>query len=292
VKTIPKISFREDQRAIGLECLNLADLTTKRKPKGHHPNVPHKIDFYAILAITEGSVKHQLDFKEYSLKKNECLVISRGQVHSFDSKASYKGHLVLFTSDFLVNHLSPSTFYKTTNLLNYHLSSPKYHLEKDLSVLIENIVLECGKKKYLLQSNIVASLFSILLLKLNNRNLTTLDHSGIKGFETFEKFRHLVESEYHLTRNVSDFARKLRISYKHLNEICKRVTSKTAKSFIDEFVILEIKRKLSSTSLSIKETCFETGFDEPTNFLKYFKNHTGQTPLEFKSRYSEVRYLP
>jgi AraC-like DNA-binding protein len=285
VKTIPKISFREDLKTIGFECLNLAELTAKQKPKDHHPNRPHKIDFFAILTITEGSVKHQLDFKEYHLKKNDCLVISKGQVHSFDSKSNYKGHLILFTSDFLLNHLSPSTFFKTTNLFNYHLSSPHYHLDKFLLTDIHNLVTECIKQEYVLQSNIIASLFSIAILKLNIINLTTLNYTNNQGFDTFEKFKNLVEKEYHLTRNVSDFANRLHISYKHLNDICKRFTSKTAKCFIDDFVILEIKRKLSSTSLSIKEICFETGFDEPTNFIKYFKNLVGQTPIEFKSKY-------
>lgn len=288
MKNIPKISFREDLKTIGFECLNLEDLTAKGKPKDHHPGRPHKIDFYAILTITGGSVKHQLDFKEYNLKKNDCLLISKGQVHSFDSESSYKGYLILFTSDFLVSHLSPSTFFKSTNLFNYHLSSPDYHLDKFLLSDIENLAIEYDKKEYVLQSNIVASLFSIVILKLNNRNLTTQNYENYQGFDTFEKFKNLVEKEYHLTRNVSDFAIKLHITYKHLNEICKRFTSKTAKRFIDDFVILEIKRKLSSTSLSIKEISFETGFDEPTNFLKYFKNLVGQTPIEFKSEYDKV----
>lgn len=285
MKTIPKISFREDLKTIGFECLNLAELTAKQKPKDHHPNRPHKIDFFAILTITEGSVKHKLDFKEYNLKKNDCLVISKGQVHSFDSKSNYKGNLILFTSDFLLNHLSPSTFFKTTNLFNYHLSAPHYHLNKYLLNDIRSLAIEYAKQEFVLQSNIVASLFSLVILKLNNRNLTALNYANNQGFDTFEKFKNLVEREYHITRNVSDFARKLGISYKHLNEICKRFTSKTAKNFIDDFVILEIKRKLSSTSLSIKEIGFEIGFDEPTNFLKYFKNLAGQTPLEFKSKF-------
>jgi AraC-like DNA-binding protein len=154
-------------------------------------------------------------------------------------------------------------------------------LKSDLDKLTSTF----SKQAYVLQSNIVASLFSILLLKLNNRNLTTLKYTTNKGFETFEKFETLIEKEYHLSRNVTDYANQLQITYKHLNEICKRFTFKTAKEFIDDYVILEIKRKLCLTSLSIKEICFESGFDEPTNFLKYFKNITGETPLEFKSKY-------
>lgn len=74
----------------------------------------------------------------------------------------------------------------------------------------------------------------------------------------------------------------LQISYKHLNNIVKKCTNKTAKEFIDDFVILEIKRFLCSTSLSVKEIAFKCGFDEQTNFLKYFKKLANDTPSNFR----------
>jgi AraC family transcriptional regulator, transcriptional activator of pobA len=59
---------------------------------------------------------------------------------------------------------------------------------------------------------------------------------------------------------------------------------------IDERVILEHKRLLVHTDLSIKELAAKTGFDEPTNLVKFFRHHTGHTPAAFRD--AQRRFLP
>jgi AraC-like DNA-binding protein len=75
------------------------------------------------------------------------------------------------------------------------------------------------------------------------------------------------------------------VSEKKLNKATNQVLGKSPKEIIDERVVLEAKRLLVHTSKSIKEVGFELGFDEPTNFIKYFKKHVGRTPIEFKGSF-------
>jgi transcriptional regulator GlxA family with amidase domain len=49
-------------------------------------------------------------------------------------------------------------------------------------------------------------------------------------------------------------------------------------------VILEHKRLLAHTTLSIKQLAETTGFAEPTNLVKFFRQRTGMTPGEFRDR--------
>ena len=60
----------------------------------------------------------------------------------------------------------------------------------------------------------------------------------------------------------------LGVSYHHLNKIVKAVTGRTAKAFIDNFIILECKRQLAVSDIPVKELTYLMGFDEPTNFVK------------------------
>ena len=60
-------------------------------------------------------------------------------------------------------------------------------------------------------------------------------------------------------------------------------TGKSTKQVIDERVILEHKRLLAHTELSVKELAARTGFPEPTNLVKFFRHHTGMTPLAFRA---------
>lgn len=88
-----------------------------------------------------------------------------------------------------------------------------------------------------------------------------------------------------MSRNANFYAKKLNITYKHLNSICKDVADVTAKQFIDAFIILEAKRLLINSEMKSTELAYTLGFEEPTNFVKYFKKYTGLTPNTFKNDY-------
>ena len=60
---------------------------------------------------------------------------------------------------------------------------------------------------------------------------------------------------------------------------------KSPKEMIDDRVVLEAKRLLLYSDSSVKEISHELGFDEPTNFIKYFRKHVAQTPNTFRARY-------
>jgi AraC family transcriptional activator of pobA len=84
-----------------------------------------------------------------------------------------------------------------------------------------------------------------------------------------------------LTRNAKDYCNNLNVSYQKLNLTCKTLTNKTVKEFIDDFLLLKAKRLLSESDVIISQVAYNLGFDEPTNFTKFFKKHTNQTPRSF-----------
>ena len=98
----------------------------------------------------------------------------------------------------------------------------------------------------------------------------------------FAAFGSLLEENMCATRNARDYADMLGVSYKNLNEICKEFAHLTAKECVDRALILEIERRLATVDLSAKELSAEMGFDEPTNFAKFFKARTGLTPARFR----------
>ena len=55
-------------------------------------------------------------------------------------------------------------------------------------------------------------------------------------------------------------------------------------SIIDRHVILEIKALLQSTSLSIQEISNRLSFPDQSFFGRYFKKHTGKSPLQYRNR--------
>ncbi|WP_366185865.1 helix-turn-helix transcriptional regulator [Flavobacterium ovatum] len=282
MKNIPNISFQSVEKSKDFECLNLADLFA-RMPDivDHNPTQPHRISFFALLLVTKGFGTHQIDLKEYDLKAGTVLKIAKGQVHAFQKNAKYEGYLIIFTEDFVVNHFSKSSINMISHLYNYHISSPIFSNEAGNKIFLDQLMVEVKNENNYAKENIVAALLNLYLLRLEREFNDTLENNNSNHYAIFIQFKNLVEAHYTSTRNVKDYANKLFISTKHLNQVVKEFTLNTAKHFIDDFVILETKRAMVSSNNSLKEIAFAVGFDEVTNFTKFFKKHTGTTPKQF-----------
>lgn len=250
----------------------------------HDPNKPHRLGFFALLIVTKGSGSHSVDLKEYPLTEGSVLKIAKGQVHAFERNPSYDGFLIVFTEEFVLHYFSKSSIEFISHLYNYHISKTVVDGSSYNESLIGQLRDELGNENAYAQKNIVATILQLYLLKLERLAQT---HDSPKQYQKhyplFLEFKNLVEEKFTATRNVKDYADMLSVSTKHLNDIVKEFTLNTAKHFIDNFVILEIKRAIASSNYSLKEIAYAVGFEEVTNFTKFFKKHTGSTPKQFKT---------
>lgn len=98
-------------------------------------------------------------------------------------------------------------------------------------------------------------------------------------------FRDLLDKNYINLKNVSDYAQMICISEKRLVQATSAVLGKSPKEVINDRIILEAKRILAYTNLSIKEIGQELGFKDPAYFVRYFKKNVTLTPVEFRKIY-------
>lgn len=162
-----------------------------------------------------------------------------------------------------------------------------------LGAFLGGVVLSNSEFKHELEStlepfknNLYESLHAIIFSKLEHlKQNETLHLRYERKVVIFLNFKSLLEANFSTNRNADFYAKKLNITYKPLNEICKEILNVTAKQFIDAFVILEAKRLLINSEIKSTELAYKLGFQEPTNFVKYFKKHTKFTPNSFKKEY-------
>ena len=95
-------------------------------------------------------------------------------------------------------------------------------------------------------------------------------------------FFNLVENKYKENRKVEYYAREIGITAKHLAFIIKKTTGKYPSEWLDNYALLESKRLLRSTDLSIQEISYDLNFATPSHFGKFFKKETGITPKKFR----------
>ena len=84
------------------------------------------------------------------------------------------------------------------------------------------------------------------------------------------------------------YAGRLNITPKYLNSITRRVAGHPVKHLINEYVVLQLKVALSTSKKSAKELAWEYNFADLSFFCRYFKQHTGMTPLQFMKNKVEI----
>ncbi|MBQ0786194.1 MAG: helix-turn-helix domain-containing protein [Oceanihabitans sp.] len=289
-KDIPHIVFNSQKPDNnGIEILTIESLAVRKKEIAHNPEKAHQLAFNMIVFYTEGKSKQLVDFVWHEVKPNTIIHLSKGQINAFQFQDDLKGFILLFTDDYLKKQINSLPKNELIRLFNAHLFSPIIQVPKDSNV---SKYLQLFYEEYANvsegynQANTYNSLYSIIFSKLERlKQYQTFHLKTSDKLNTFLAFKSLLENNYTQSRNADFYAVKLNITYKHLNTICKDALAITAKQFIDEFVVLEAKRLLINSEIKSTELAYSLGFEEPTNFVKYFKKHTGFTPNAFKKDY-------
>ena len=99
--------------------------------------------------------------------------------------------------------------------------------------------------------------------------------------EIFNSFMICLETHFKESRDVAFYAEKLHFTPKYLNIVAQKVAGRTVKSLINEYVVLQLKVALTSGTTSAKLLAWEYNFNDLSFFCRYFKQHTGVTPMQF-----------
>ncbi|MEP2935765.1 MAG: helix-turn-helix domain-containing protein [Gilvibacter sp.] len=284
-KGIPNINFKPaNDENFGFEIVPIEKIANRKQTKDHNSQKPHQLKFYNLLFFTKGEGRHFIDFKWYSVKENTLVYLSKEQINAFDFSTNLQGYCMVFTEAFFVSCFSNFTDNFVFRLFNPELFSPILQIpkESDFVHYFNLLQIEFNKKQAFNQKDIIKALLTILISKAENikQNQNKI-HFDSSKLNLFQNFNSLIENHYTKSRNASFYANKLAITYKHLNTTCKELMNKTAKNVIDDFIVLQAKRKLINSSIKSTELAYDLGFEDPTNFTKYFKNQTGLTPKSF-----------
>lgn len=239
----------------------------------------HRVDFYHLIWIKKGKLAITIDFEELILQDNDAFLICPGQICHFDLPlSSLEAFSVLFIPDFLGE--------ATTDAQLLHKISgcsplknkiiPLHNLP--IHNLIEQLIHELNKTPDEYQSIIARSCLRILLAEIARR-IPDMNSSTNK---LAIRFFNEVEKHFERLYNVNDYLPLLAVQEKTLSQAIRIAIGMTPKTYIDTRRMLEAKRLLAYSNMTIKGIAFALGFEEATNFNKFFRKHAKITPNSFR----------
>ncbi len=109
-------------------------------------------------------------------------------------------------------------------------------------------------------------------------------HSS-RDADQLRRFRHLIESRYLKHWPVERYARHLSLSETSLNRLCRRLDGSTAFDLIQQRLALEARRRLVYAASPVSGIAEELGFKDPAYFSRFFRRHSGVSPVDFRRRH-------
>jgi AraC-like DNA-binding protein len=280
---IRELPFRHNQKpGLGFEIFTLGELYDRADRFGYDLVSPQRPDFHTIYLGTRGRGTHVVDFTPEALGEGVATIVARGRVQQFtvDRKPKMERGGLCPTGgvDAWLLLVEPA-FVGGSPVLSPvgEVAIALGDAKAELLALAGQLAAEQARPLDAVQPALLESLLRAVLLRLERLAPTTPAGAELARFFT------ILERDCTRTRSVAHYAKQAGLSPRRLGELLVAHTGKSTKHVIDDRVVLEHKRLLAHTQLSVKELADRTGFDEPTNLVKFFRQRTGQTPLEFRA---------
>jgi AraC family transcriptional activator of pobA len=207
-------------------------------------------------------------------------------VHAWQLSPETEGYVLFFSLEFyLLGHplkkLQQFPFYSTW--LQKPLLLLKPEERSIVSGLLDHMETEYESRHWK-QEDIIRDYLDILFIQLT-RFYQAAPASSLPAGGTLSELQQLVTLiDLHFKQHepVSFYADQLHVTPKQLNEVCRQALSKTTTELIQERVILEARRLLLHSDLTITQIASELGYFDNSYFTRFFKKNTGQTPEQFR----------
>ena len=115
-------------------------------------------------------------------------------------------------------------------------------------------------------------------------NVELTRESNLQG-RSSELYNQFISQVNNFCRTYSDvhfYADQLNVSSRYLAQVTRRISGKTPKAIIDEYIVKEIERELSTTTHTVQEIANTFGFSSQAHLTKFFKKMRGVTPSAFR----------
>jgi AraC-like DNA-binding protein len=258
-------------------------------------NYPIRLAMLVGIICKKGYFKLRIGLEDFTVTPNMILLIFPEQI--FEATAispDFEAGYVLLDKGFFDVQRD---FKMALDLESYFLKQQCFQLsDRDM----EEVMVIFGAIKRTVQDN--TNMFSKEIVQAHIRILfyiacNSFSRSKKKVVKTrkeeiFEKFISLLNQHYRKERNIGWYAEQLCLTPKYLSKLVHETSGKHAGEWIRDYLILEARALLNSSSLTIQQISDELGFANQSHFGSYFKRYTGSSPRAYKYGKKDKNSVP
>jgi AraC family transcriptional activator of pobA len=240
-------------------------------------------DLHHFLLVQRGGGVYSADGSRHEFAPVSLISVPLSCVHGFEFKPRTDG-LIVTASGALLQRTAREHQELGSVLEGPSVTALSVEAGAQMSSLFESLADEFRghrpARRIAAESWLTAILVEALRRKLEQAPAAT--HTRSPDSELTVRYRALVEANYRTQKSIADYARALCVSTERLRLACVRNTGSAPLALLNARRLLEAKRSLLYTNMSVTLVAETCGFADPAYFSRFFARSTGASPRSYR----------
>jgi AraC-like DNA-binding protein len=251
-----------------------------------------RINAAVFFFCTYGEARFNVDYRQYRLTKGAMLHLNgRHIIEDVHIPNNYRGYTLILSQDFLMSILEWIPLLKNAIPSTFNSGPLMTFDEDELSRLVA--IAERIKKnlnatghafqRYMVKTEVTNFLLEVMDIRLKKTKDENKNRNN-RQEEVINQFIKLILDNCKEQHEVSFYAQKLCMTPGSLSRIMTNVSGKAPMKWISEALVAEAKILLRNADMNIQQIADELHFGDQSSFGKFFKKHSGFTPIEYRNQ--------
>lgn len=260
----------------GIEVVGIRELRQRMTVGGNGQQ--HRVGFHVITVVANGTGRREVDFTDVPLDRDSVLWVRPGQVQRFED-GDLDGVHLLVAEEFVASLPAADTI---------SVRQPVHVVDRVAADSVRALTAELARELERADpSRMVLQLLLRAVLVLLGRRADEAPDGGT-GDPVAARFRTAIETSFTELHTVAEYAQILGYSIRTISRAVAQAHGTSPKHLIDRRIALEAQRLLGYTDLPVARIAHRLGFDEPTNFSRFFQRATGIRATQFRRERQSV----
>jgi len=277
--------YGEAPRSVGEQFLHVEALDDRSRPslwniRPHaHANLNH------VFFVASGGGEMRTDDGGVGFEGPCLLLVPVNQVHGFRYRPETTGSVVTVADAYLreIIRREPAfdALFKTADQIALPAVSAAL-IERGLERLAAEVVWSAPVRQAAIEASLVLLLVEALRCSQTIANQASRQ-IGPQA-ELVARFRALLEAHYRTAPSIGFYLEALHVSETRLRQACVRICGRPPLKLIHERALVEAKRLLLYSNMTVAEAGRSLGFDDPSYFSRFFSKNEKESPRAFRAR--------
>ncbi|NLK68670.1 MAG: AraC family transcriptional regulator [Clostridiaceae bacterium] len=263
-----------------------------RREKHYSMPINHFHEYYEIYYLLSGKRHYFIESRNYYIKKGDLVIVDSNQIHKTNDIDDMEHERILLELEpsllTSLNSFIADGFIEKSVFANYGVISLEAEGQQIVEEILSCIMTEITEQNTGYNGMVMAKLiefFTFIARTLKSKPSSKLYDNSHKQNSKIDEIADYISSNYAENIDLDSLSDAFFISKYHLCRSFKKFTGFTINEYITINRVMQAKKLLTETNLSITKVAEKVGYQCLTNFGRAFKQILGKNPTEFRKTY-------